>query len=72
MIILNTRKRPSWLKYALEDVEGHGAMKGTFRERKIRKRYSWYAAYMKKLIEARPYTFEEVSHQEVWKKAMQE
>jgi len=41
-------------------------------ERKNPKRYFRYASYMKKLIEAKPSTFEEaVSHQE-WKNAMTE
>lgn len=30
---------PNWLEYTLEDVEGHGATKGTFRESKRPKRY---------------------------------
>ena len=72
MIIPDTRRRPNWLKATLEDVEGHGATKGTFRERKRPKRYSGYAAYITKLIDAEPTTFEEAAHQEEWKKAMQE
>lgn len=67
MIIPNIRKRPNWLKSTLEDDEGHGATKGTFRESKRAKIYSGYAAYMKKMIEA-----EEDAHQDVWKKVMQE
>lgn len=70
MVIPSTRKTPNWLKATLEDVEGHGAVKGTFRERKRPKRYSGYVAYMIKLIEAKPSTFEEVVHQEVRKKDM--
>ena len=62
MIISNTRKRQNWLKATLEDVEGHGATKGIFRERKRQKRYSRYAAYMTRLIEVEPFTFEEVAH----------
>jgi len=40
VIIPKTRKRPNWLKATLEDAKGHGATKGTFRERKRSKRYS--------------------------------
>ena len=72
MVIPSTRKRPNWLKATLEDAEGHGVAKGTFRERKRLKRYSGYAAYMTRLIEAEPSTFEEATHQKVWKKYMQE
>ncbi|MCY6488385.1 hypothetical protein, partial [Actinobacillus pleuropneumoniae] len=43
-IIPETRKRPNWLKATLEYDEGHGAAKGTFRERKIPKKYSRYSA----------------------------
>lgn len=64
MIIPETRKNPNWLKATLEDVEGHGATKGTFRERKGPNRYLGYASYMTKLIEVKPTTFEEATHQE--------
>lgn len=58
-------KRPNWLKSTLLDVEGHGATKVTFRESKKPKRYSLYATYMTKLIEAEPSIFEEaIKHQE--------
>lgn len=71
VIILSTRKRPLWLKTTLEDTEGYGATKGTFRESKRSKRYYGYATYMTKLIEAEPSTFEDAAHKELWKKAMQ-
>lgn len=54
VVIPTTRKRPNWLKATLEDVEGHEAAKGSFRESKRPKRYSGYAAYMTKLIEVEP------------------
>ena len=72
MVIPTTRKRPNWLKATLEDAEGHEAAKGLSRESKKPKRYSDYVAYITKLIEAEPSTFQEVEHEEVWKKAMQE
>ena len=56
----------------MEDAEGHEAAKGTFRETKRPERYFGYTAYMTKLIEAEPSTFEEAAHQGIWKKAMQE
>jgi len=46
----------------LEDVEGHGETKGSFRERKIPKIYLGYATYMMKLIEEEPPTYEESNH----------
>jgi len=45
-------KRQNWLKATLDDVEGQGATKGSFRERKRPKRYAGYGTYMTKLIEA--------------------
>ena len=66
MVIPTTRKRPNWLKPTLEDVEGHEAAKGSSRESKKPKSYSGYAAYITKLIEAEPSTFQDVEHEEVW------
>eukprot|EP00253_Pinus_taeda_P022805 PITA_22805 len=72
VVIPETRKRPNWLKSTLLDAEGHGAAQGSFRESKRPKKYSGYVAYMTKLIEAEPSTFEEdVEHRE-WKDAMNE
>eukprot|EP00253_Pinus_taeda_P012749 PITA_12749 len=72
MVILETRKRPNWLKSTLLDAEGHGAAKGSLRESNKPKRYFGYAAYMKKLIEAKPSTFEEAINHQEWKDAMNE
>ena len=54
------------------DAEGHGETQGTFRVSKKPKQYSTYAAYMTKLIEAEPPTFEEVANNQEWKDAMNE
>ena len=70
VVIPTTRKRPYCLRDTLEDVEGHEVVKGSSKESKKPKRYSGYAAYMTKLIEIEPSTFQEVEHEEVWKKAM--
>lgn len=72
MVIPTTRKMQNWLRTTLQDAEGHEAAKGSSRECRKPKRYSGYAAYMTKLIKAEPSTFQEVEHEEVWKKAMQE
>ena len=47
-------------------------MKGSFRESKKPKRYFGYVAYMTKLIEAKPSTFEEAVNNQEWKDAMNE
>ena len=62
VIILENRKRPNWLKSTLQDAEGHAVATCTFKESKKPKRYSGYASYMTKLIEAEPSTLEEVSN----------
>ena len=72
VVIPETRKRPNWLKSTLLDAEGHGVVKGSFRESKKPKRYSGYVAYMTKLIEAEPSIFEEVVNNQEWKYAMNE
>jgi len=72
VVIPETRKRPNWLKSTLLDAEDHGAAKGSFRERKKPKRYSRYVAYMTKLIEAEPSTFEKVVNHQESKDAMNE
>eukprot|EP00253_Pinus_taeda_P032228 PITA_32228 len=55
-----------------EEEEGHEATKGSFRESKKPKRNSGYTAYMTKLIEAEPSTFEEVVNNQEWKYIMNE
>lgn len=49
---LETRKRPTWLRSTLQEVEGNATEKGTFRESKELNKYSGYATYMNKIIEA--------------------
>ena len=72
MIIQTTRKRPNWLKLHYKMPKDMEAPMGTFRESRRPKRYSSYAAYMTKLIQVEPSTFEEAVQQEFWKKAMHE
>ena len=72
MVILETRKRPNWLKSTLLDTEDHEVAKGSFRESKKAKIYSGYAVYISKLLEAEPSTFEEAVNNQEWKDAMNE
>ena len=72
VVIPETLKRPNWFKSTLLDAEGPGATQGSFRESKRPKKYSGYAAYMTKLIEAEPSTFEEAVEHREWKDAMNE
>jgi len=45
---------------------------GSFRESKKPKRYSGYAAYITKLIEAKPTTYEKAIEHQEWRSVMQE
>jgi hypothetical protein len=70
--IVVTRKRPTWLRDTLEEVEGHASPKGSFRESKRPHRFSNYVALMSKIIDAKPSTFEEAAKHKKWKDAMME
>ena len=72
VVIPETRKIPNWLKSTLLDAEGHRAATGSFRESKKPKRYFGYTAYMTKLIEAEPSSFEEDVNNREWKDVMNE
>ena len=72
VIVPQNRKRPNWLKSTLLDAEGHGAATSSFRESKKPKRYFGYVAYMTKLIEEKPSSFEEAINHQEWKDAMNE
>jgi hypothetical protein len=56
----------------LQEVEGHAAPKGSFRESKRPHKFSSYVVLMSKIIDSKPSTFEEVAKQQVWKDAMME
>jgi predicted RNA-binding protein YlxR (DUF448 family) len=58
-IVHKTKKRPAWLEATLQEVERLKAPDGTFRKSKKPKRLSSYAAYMEKLLDEEPTTFEE-------------
>jgi transposase InsO family protein len=70
--IPKTRKRPTWLEATLQDAERLKVPEGTFRKSKKTKRYSSYAAYMTKLLDEEPTTFEEAVQKGQWKEAMTE
>jgi hypothetical protein len=67
-----TRKRQSWLRNTLREVEGHAAPKGSFRESKRPQKFFIYVAPMSKIIDSEPSTFKEATKQQVWKDAMME
>jgi hypothetical protein len=66
------KKRPAWLEVTLKEAEGLKAPDGTSRKSKKPKRFSSYAAYMTKLLDEEPTTFEETIQKGQWKEAMTE
>eukprot|EP00253_Pinus_taeda_P029049 PITA_29049 len=71
VIVPKICKKPSWLRKNLQEAEGH-TTKGTFRESKRLKRYYGYVAYITKLIEVEPSSYEDVAKHQEWTNAMQE
>jgi hypothetical protein len=65
-----TKKRPTWLEATLQEAERLKAPSGTFRKSKKPKRFSSYAAWMTKLLDEEPTTFEEAVQKKQWKEAM--
>jgi hypothetical protein len=66
------KKRPTWLEATLQEAKGLKAPYGTSRKSKKPKRFSSYAAYMTKLLDEEPTTFEEAVQKGQWKEAMTE
>jgi hypothetical protein len=71
-IVPKNKKRPAWLEATLQDAKRLKVPEGTFRKSKRPKRFSSYAAYMTKLLDEEPTTFEEAIQKEKWKEAMTE
>jgi hypothetical protein len=70
--IPKSKKRPAWLEATLQDAERIKVPEGTSRKSKRPKRFSSYAAYMKKLLDEEPTTVEEGAKKGQWKQAMAE
>jgi uncharacterized protein (DUF1330 family) len=69
-IVPKTKKRPAWLEATLQVAKRLKVPEGTFRKSKRPKRFSSYAAYMTKLLDEEPTTFEEAVQRGQWKEAM--
>eukprot|EP00253_Pinus_taeda_P016236 PITA_16236 len=68
----SSRKRPSWLRGLLDDVEGHAAPRGTFHESKKPNRHQGYLTIMSTIIQNEPSSFSDAIKHQVWKDAMTE
>ena len=67
-----TKRRPSWCREIVHEVEKHGAPSGTFRESKRPQRFAGYVAQIAQISIAEPTSYEDVAHQQVWKDDMME
>jgi hypothetical protein len=70
--IPKNKKRPAWLDATLQDAERIKVPEGISKKSKRPKRFSSYAAYMTKLLDEEPTTFEEAIKKGQWKEAMTE
>ena len=66
------KRNPAWFNKTMQEAEKVIAPNGTFRESKRPHRYSGYVAFINKIIDSKPTTFEEANKLQVWKEAMQE
>jgi hypothetical protein len=71
-IIPKTKKQPSWLEATLQYAERIKVPEGTSRKSRRSKRFSSYVAYMMKLLDEEPTTFEEAVQKGQWKESMVE
>eukprot|EP00253_Pinus_taeda_P027015 PITA_27015 len=68
----SSKRRPSWLRETLEDVERHIAPRGNFHESEKPNRYQGCLIVMSIIIQSEPSSFEEDVKQKVWKDSMNE
>lgn len=66
------KRNPAWFKITMQNAEKVTAPKGTFRGSKRPHRYTGYVAFISKIVDSKPTTFEEANKLQVWKEAMQE
>jgi hypothetical protein len=70
---MNTRKRRlSWAREIIQDVEKYGAPNGSFIERKRPQPYSRYVAFLSDIIDVEPTSYEEATKNKEWKDSMVE
>ena len=72
LVIPKNRKGLVWLKFTLQDAEGHVALEGSFMESKIPNRYSSYETLMNKFIVFESSNFHKESTSQVWEYALME
>ena len=71
VIVLESKKRSTWIWSTLQNAEGHAARRGNFREIK-RPKYLGYTTLVSHIIGSNPYKYKELADQQVWKDYMME
>ena len=66
------KRKPAWVREAIQDAEKYGAPEGSLRESKRPRTYSSYVALLLDIIDAEPSSFDEAVGKQVWKDAMHE
>ena len=64
------KRKPTWVREAIQGVERYGAPEEIHRERKRTRSYSNYVALLCDIIDKEPSKYEEVVEKKEWKDAM--
>ena len=64
------KRKPAWVREAIQGVERYGAPEEMDRERKRTRSYSGYVDILCDIIDKEPSKYEEVSEKKEWKDAM--
>ena len=64
------KRKPTWVREAIQGVERYGAPEENNRERKRTRSYSGYVALLCDFIDKEPSNYEEATERKEWKDAM--
>ena len=64
------KRKPTWVREAIQGVEIYGALEENHRERKRTRSYSGYVALLCDFIDKEPSNCEESTERKEWKHAM--
>ena len=66
------KRKPSWVREIIQEVEKYGALEGSTRTSKRSNPFSNYVALMCDLVDQEPTSYEEAAQKKEWVKAMME
>ena len=70
--VVVAKRRPTWLRDTLQEVEKHAAPHGFFTESRKPQRFLSYFALMSHIIDSEPSNYKEATDQQEWRDAMME